>query len=117
MKYNFFTYLIVLSVLFLIIFISIFCISFTILKYKSNNKSGYLEASNRSNFIYKPLLKISTLNLSLSIINENLIKECGKPSYPSSQRKKRIISGSQAIPHRFNKVFKYFHFLYKNQIK
>lgn len=92
-------------------------ISFTIaLKYSSATYSGFssLASNNKTTLMFKPLVKFSSsdylfsstvMSETKSTVNSNL-SECGKPVYQQSLKfTSRIISGSQALPHRYIFVY------------
>lgn len=104
MKSNFLSCLIVSSIICLIIFCFIFTTFAIILKYNSNTYTGY--SLNNTNVLVKPLMKLSFIDAIFEtdsteneINNSDVI--CGKPFYSSNLKVKRIISGTQAVPHRF----------------
>lgn len=98
MKSNILATLIVISIIILFAFIILF-IAFSIaFNFKSNSYTGYYSTLNNSSFL-KSLTKI----IDYSFINNETtsLVECGKSSHVSNLKLKRIIFGSQAVPHRF----------------
>ena len=108
MKSNFLVYSVTISIVCIIAFIFVF-VSFAIaLKYSSATDSDFssLIHHNKTNLILKPLVKFD-YTYSSTVISEikntvtSNLSECGKPIYQSNLKiNGRIISGSQALPHR-----------------
>ena len=108
MKSNFLVYLIITSIICGIVFVSVFVCFAIFLRYNAVTDTGFSSFSlNKTNFVLRPLLKLSSLAPSTTpaaayIKSEtNKFNECGKPTYEPSLKVSRIISGSQAAPHRY----------------